>query len=73
MTSQPSPAYVARVASAFNASPRGDMKRVLMAILTDPEASTPTDPSRFGKLREPIVQMTHLLRSMAPRATACGR
>jgi uncharacterized protein (DUF1800 family) len=68
VTANPSPAYVARVASAFNASPRGDMKRVLMAILTDPEASTPTDPSRFGKLREPIVQMTHLLRSMGAKS-----
>ncbi|MFO1228526.1 DUF1800 family protein [Roseateles sp.] len=68
VTANPSPAYVARVASAFNTSPRGDMKRVLTAILNDPEASSAADPSRFGKLREPIVQMTHLLRTLGARS-----
>jgi uncharacterized protein (DUF1800 family) len=64
VTANPSPAYVARVATAFNAAPRGDMKRVLTAILTDAEASTPQQPQNFGKLREPILQLTHLVRSM---------
>lgn len=72
VTANPSPAYVQRVAGAFNGgilvngqrSRRGDMKAVLTAILTDPEALTPQTPANFGKLREPILQLTHLLRAM---------
>jgi hypothetical protein len=67
VTANPSPAYVARVAAAFNGtqgSKRGDMKAVLTAILTDAEALTPKAPANAGKLREPILQLTHLLRSL---------
>ncbi len=68
VTANPSPAYVGRVTAAFNAAPRGDMKRLLTAILTDPEASAPANPSSFGKLREPIVQLTHLVRSLGGKS-----
>jgi len=67
VTANPSPAYVARVAAAFNGSSgaaRGDMKALLGAILLDPEASNPAAPQRFGKLREPILQLTHLFRAL---------
>lgn len=68
VTANPSPAYVARVTAAFNggggAHPRGDMKAVLNAILLDPEAAQPAAPQKFGKLREPIVQLTHLFRTL---------
>ena len=67
VTANPSPAYVARVSAAFNGAAghaRGDMKAVLAAILLDPEASNPAAPDRFGKLREPILQLTHLFRAM---------
>ena len=71
VTANPSPAYVARVTAAFNGvgagavnTPRGDMKAVLTAILLDPEASNPATPQHFGKLREPILQLTHLYRSL---------
>ena len=64
VTSDPSPAYVARVAAAFNdngAGTRGDMKAVLRAILLDPEArgNIKTAP-RYGKLREPVQLITNL-------------
>ncbi|MCB1685620.1 MAG: DUF1800 domain-containing protein [Pseudomonadales bacterium] len=42
VTSNPSPAYVSRVASAFAgdaSTPRGDMQHLLRAILLDPEAA----------------------------------
>ena len=61
VTSNPSPAYVARVAAAFNnngAGVKGDLKAVLKAILLDSEArstTTLTDPA-FGKLREPLLR-----------------
>jgi uncharacterized protein (DUF1800 family) len=67
VTANPSPAYVARVAAAFNGvggTPRGDMKATLSAILLDPEASRPAQPQNFGKLREPILQLTHLFRAL---------
>lgn len=66
VTSDPSPAYVGRVAAAFNnngAGVRGDMKAVISAILLDPEArgSIKTAP-RYGKLREPVQVVTNLAR-----------
>jgi len=72
VTSDPSPAYVSRVAAAFNnngASIRGDMKAVVKAILLDPEArgSQKTD-SAYGKLREPVQYLTNILRILNVRA-----
>jgi len=67
VTANPSPAYVARVSAAFNGSggtPRGDMKATITAVLTDPEASGSTQPNRFGKLREPVLALSGLIRSL---------
>ncbi len=68
VTSNPSPAYVARVAAAFdgqNGNPRGDMKAVIRAILLDEEARTPPDlaSSTAGRLREPMLRHLHLVRA----------
>jgi uncharacterized protein (DUF1800 family) len=75
VTSNPSPAYVRRVASVFDndcnglypESPcgaRGNMKAVVRNILLDPEArgDVKTDPN-FGKLREPVQYLTNILRA----------
>ncbi|MEM8934376.1 MAG: DUF1800 family protein, partial [Acidobacteriota bacterium] len=68
VTSNPSPAYVARVAAAFDDNGmgvRGDMKAVFKAILLDTEArdeSKLTDPT-FGKVREPFVRWVQLGRT----------
>ncbi|MCB0642434.1 MAG: DUF1800 domain-containing protein [Phaeodactylibacter sp.] len=66
--SNPTPAYVERVARAFNDNgegKRGDMKAVVRAILTDPEARDCSwlDDPEHGKLREPIIRYTNLLRA----------
>ena len=66
VTSDPSPAYVSRVAAVFNdngAGTRGDLKSVIRAILLDPEArgNLKTAP-RYGKLREPVQLITNLAR-----------
>jgi len=64
--SNPSPAYINRVASTFNNNGqgiRGDMEAVVRAILTDPEARTcayDQDP-KAGKLLQPIERFTKLL------------
>jgi uncharacterized protein (DUF1800 family) len=66
--SNPSPAYVERVAAAFNGadgSPRGDMKAMLRAILLDPEALAVPDPEGTGgKLREPLLRVVATLRQL---------
>jgi uncharacterized protein (DUF1800 family) len=60
VTSNPSPQYVAAVASAFNGS-GGDMKAMLRAVLMHPEArrSSASD----GKLREPVLKLSAYLRA----------
>lgn len=90
VTSNPSPAYVQRVAAEFagcsnkySLNPAtcpggtaigtpGEMKSVVKAILLDPEALAPRNPvtSSFGKLKEPVLLVTNLLRAMS--ATSDG-
>lgn len=74
VTSNPSPAYVARVAAAFNnngAGVRGDLRAVVKAILLDDEARSPaglTQPG-FGKLREPMLRFVQWGRTFGIRST----
>lgn len=68
VTSNPSPAYVGRVAAAFvnnGNGVRGDMKAVIRAVLTDKEArdDTMVNSDTFGKLREPVLRLTHWARA----------
>lgn len=72
VTSDPSPAYVARVAQVFannGQGTRGDLKAVVRAILLDPEArgNVKTAP-RYGKLREPVQAITNLGRLFPARS-----
>jgi len=73
--SNPSPAYVERVAKVFNndcsglypqgcTNTRGNLKLVVQAILLDPEArgDLKTDPN-YGKLREPAQYINGFLRA----------
>ncbi|EDY83729.1 conserved hypothetical protein [Verrucomicrobiia bacterium DG1235] len=67
-TSNPSPAYIYRVAKVFEndgTGQRGNLGAVVKAILLDPEARDPQTygSAHFGKLREPILRLTHLLRA----------
>ncbi len=65
VTSNPSRAYIERVARAFNGengTPRGDMKAVLRAVFFDPEAETQGHYEGFGRLREPAVRIVKLAR-----------
>ncbi len=68
VTSNPSAAYVQRVAAVFandGAGVRGNMKAVITQILLDSEArgDSKSDPS-FGKLREPALFLAGMLRMM---------
>ncbi len=85
VTSNPSPAYVQRVASVWTGgtctpggtlpSQRGDMKALISAILLDSEARRgdlllPTDPqlANDGKLKEPVLLLTNLLRALGAQS-----
>jgi len=72
VTSNPSPAYVARVTEAFGdngAGVRGDMKAVVRAVLLDPEARAGADaPPSFGRLREPALWLVAALRALDARS-----
>jgi uncharacterized protein DUF1800/S-layer family protein len=62
VTSSPTPAYVARVATVFNndgLGVRGNLKAVVEAILLDPEARS---FSLYGHLREPVLLINNILR-----------
>jgi len=65
VASDPSPAYVARVAAKFNnngAGVRGDLAAVVRAVLMDDEARAAPATS-VGKLREPVLRVAHWMRS----------
>ncbi len=66
VTSNPSPAYVGRVSEAFKTS-GGSLKAMVRAILLDPEARDLGAAQRsasFGKVREPILRLSALLRGV---------
>ena len=69
VTSNPSADYIARVAAVFNNNgngERGDLAAVVRAILLDKEArKTRTANKDFGKLREPLLKVTHLWRNFS--------
>ena len=75
VTSNPSPAYVYRVAQKFvdnGSGVRGDLAAVVRAILTDFEARSPlvaANPT-FGKLKEPILRLTAFLRAFNATANS---
>jgi uncharacterized protein (DUF1800 family) len=76
VSSNPSPAYVGRVAAAFNAGAfssdgvafgtgtKGDMQATIAAVLLDDEARSPAVVRSQGFLREPILFFTGVLRSL---------
>jgi uncharacterized protein (DUF1800 family) len=74
VTSNPSPAYVGRVAAAFannGSGTRGDLRAVWTAILMDEEARAAPSASATlsGKLREPVVRWVHILRTVGVGST----
>jgi uncharacterized protein (DUF1800 family) len=63
VTSNPSPAYIQRVATVF-ASTNGDLKATVRAILTDTEARQDTATTNSGRLKEPVLQVCGMLRAL---------
>lgn len=88
VASNPSPAYVRRVATVFDSGiftgsgatfgsgQRGDMQAVIAAILLDPEARSGDDPANAsatdGHLREPILYIAGILRAFGAISDGLG-
>ncbi len=84
VTSNPSPAYVARVAAAFasgqfqtyGSGKRGDLQATAAAILLDAEARRGDLPTTAdagdGKLREPVVMMIGVARAFHAATDGSG-
>ena len=74
VTSNPSPAYIYRVAKVFDddgTGVRGNMKAVIRAVLMDYEARS-TDMlgnQGYGKIREPLLRTTAIIRAFHPVST----
>ena len=69
VTSNPSPGYVERVATAFannGAGVRGDMQATIRAVLADDEAAV-TGP-QDGHLKDPILHIVGLARALGAQA-----
>ncbi len=69
VTSNPSPAYIQRIATVFTnngSGVRGDLKSVLRAILLDKDARDLSIAAgdQAGKQREPVIRFANLLRAM---------
>jgi uncharacterized protein (DUF1800 family) len=84
VTSNPSPAYVQRVAAAFDSGTfntygsgkRGDMQATVAAILLDAEARQGDNPATVsitdGKLREPVVLIASIARAFHVKTDGNG-
>jgi uncharacterized protein (DUF1800 family) len=71
VTSNPSPAYVARVATVFNndgTGKRGNLGAVVKAILLDAEARPATVTATTGKVKEPLLRLTQLWRAYGAKS-----
>jgi uncharacterized protein (DUF1800 family) len=88
VTSNPSPQYVQRVATAFasgryttpsgnysvGSGQRGDMQATVAAVLLDPEARTAgVNPDDAGKLREPVLRLAALMRGFEATSQSPGQ
>jgi len=74
VTSNPSPAYVGRVAAVFQddgTGVRGNMQAVIQAILLDDEArnsATAASNPQYGKVREALVRYTEWARAFTAQS-----
>ncbi|MCC7200552.1 MAG: DUF1800 domain-containing protein [Gammaproteobacteria bacterium] len=75
VTSNPSPAYVSRVAAKFSndgSGRRGNLEAVVRAILLDPEARNGATAATAGKVKEPLLRLTQFWRAYDAKS-ASGR
>ncbi len=74
VTSNPSPAYISRVAKVFEndgTGVRGNLQAVITAILMDPEArdsATYVGTEQYGKVREALIRYTEWARAFTAQS-----
>ncbi len=78
VTSNPTPAYVQRIAAVFNNDGngvRGNLQAVVRALLLDDEARSTPSSNTYGKLREPVLRLSNLWRAfnIQPGSNSSGR
>ncbi len=73
VTSNPSPAYVGRVAAVFvndGAGMRGNLKAVVRAVLMDAEARGDSPAANVAKQREPVIRFANMLRGLGAKSAS---
>jgi hypothetical protein len=76
VTSNPSAAYVSRVAAVFEnngAGVRGDLRAVVKAILLDAEARNDTAGGASGRLRDPILHVVAFGRALGAQVSPANQ
>jgi len=74
--SNPSPAYVQRVAGVFNnngSGVRGDLRATVRAILTDAEARNDTADASSGRLKDPFFHLLSIARALGGSISATNQ
>lgn len=74
--SNPSPAYVQRVASVFNnngSGMRGDLRATVRAILLDAEARNDTADASSGRLKDPLFHVLSIARALGGSISATNQ
>jgi len=73
VTSNPSAAYVGRVAAVFvndGSGVRGNLKAVVRAVLMDAEARGDSPAANVAKQREPVIRFANMLRGLGAKSTS---
>jgi uncharacterized protein (DUF1800 family) len=73
VTSNPSPAYIQRVAEKFNndgTGRRGNLEAVVRAILLDAETRNTPASATAGKVKEPLLRLTQFWRAYDGKAAS---
>ncbi|MBC7365361.1 MAG: DUF1800 domain-containing protein [Undibacterium sp.] len=76
VTSNPTPAFVARIAAVFadnGAGVRGDLRAVVRAILTDPEARNDVPAPAAGRLKDPVYHAAAFVRALGGSISATNQ
>lgn len=74
--SNPTPAYISRVATVFNdngSGIRGDLRAVVRAILTDAEARNDVPTANGGRLKDPIYHVVAFMRALGGSISATNQ
>ncbi len=73
VTSNPSAAYVGRVAAVFvndGSGARGNLKAVVRAVLLDAEARGDSPAANVAKQREPVIRFANMLRGLGAKSAS---